>query len=185
MNKKIAITAIVALLATALFSSCTKLIEALEYDLDMQTTEVELVIPPTLDTIANVTGNQSGNYNIDSFIKDKTGGSLGMNNISSAKLKSCQLTILNSTSTNNFANFRSCNASFFTNSNTTPYSISIANNPDVNSSVLNLPVDNTADLKSYLNSNSFSYALSGRLRRRVTDSLHCKAKFTFSIHVKP
>lgn len=176
--------------AVALFAgsialhSCTKLVNNLQRDLEMETTTVEMVIPPVTDTTLAFTGSETNYYNVDSFIKASTANVLGLNNITSAKISSCQITIDNPSTANNFANFKSCSASFHTNTNTTPYTVSVASNPDVYSTTLNLPVDTSADVRGYFNGNQFTYALTGALRRGTTDSLRCKMVVKFKMHVQ-
>jgi hypothetical protein len=189
MKKQFFLTSALAVTCFAMstMSSCTKLAKNLQYDLDMQTATVDVVIPPYLDTNANVSGSQVNNYNIDSFIKANTANVLGVSNITSAKLRSCVLVIQPNTHTelNNFANFKSVSASFHTNGNLTPYTLSIPSNPNVYNETLSLPVDTTAELKGYLSGgNQFTYNLGGSLRRAITDSVHCKATITFKIHVQ-
>ncbi len=177
-------------LAIACFSiiglnSCSKLAKNLQYNLEMQTASVDVVIPPYSDSNVAVSGTQTNYYNIDSFIKKNTGDVLGVSNISSATIKSCVLTLANPTSSRNFANFKSCNASFYTNGNTTPFTVNIPNNPDVYSEQLSLPVDSTAELKGYItNGNQFTYTLGGSIRRPLNDSLHCHMVITFKVHVQ-
>lgn len=175
--------------AVALFAgsialhSCTKLVNNLQRDLEMETTTVEMVIPP-VDTTVAFTGAATNYYNVDSFIKASTANVLGINNITSAKIASCQITIDNPSTANNFANFKSCSASFHTNAKTDPYTVSVANNPDVYATSLNLPVDTSADIRTYFNGNQFSYSLNGALRRATTDSLRCKMVVKFRMRVQ-
>ncbi len=181
------ITSTLALSCFAMFylNSCTKLAQALQYDLAMQTATVNITIPPYPDTTIAANGTQSNTYNVDSFIKANTANVLGVSNITSAKITSCVVTLLNPTVAENFANFKTCNASFHTNGNTTPFTVTIPNNPDVYSSTLTLPVDTTAELKGYLTGGStFTYNLGGSLRRPTTDSLHATCTFTFKLHVQ-
>ncbi|MBC7553297.1 MAG: hypothetical protein H7257_04905 [Taibaiella sp.] len=167
------------------FNSCNKLGKKLQYDLDMQTASVELVIPPYSGTTLALSGSQTENFNVDSFIKANTANLMGVSNITSAKIKSCELTLHDATTALNFANFQSCGGSFFTDGNPTPFEISIPDNPDAFADRLTLPVDTSAELRGYLtNSSRFTYTLSGRLRRPATDSIHCTATFTFKVHVQ-
>ena len=178
-----------ALSCFALFSisSCTKLAKNLQYDLDMQTATVDLIIPPYPDTAVIVAGTQTSDYNIDSFIKANTANVLGVSNITSAKMKSCKLQIVPTLTTvnNNFANFKNINASFYTNGNQTPYTLRILNNPNIYAESLSLPVDATSELKGYLSGgNKFTYNIGGQLRKAITDTVRCKATIVFSIHVQ-
>lgn len=179
-----AICAIAGAIALSGLESCSKLGDLLKKDLEMQTTSVDFVIPPSSDTTIALTGSQTNYYNIDSFIKASTGNILGVANIKSAKIKGCVITINNPSASINFSNFRNITGSFHTEAEPTEYRMSIANNPDVNVSTLSLPVDSSAELKGYLNSNQFTYTVSGQLRRPVADSVHCTARITFSVRVE-
>jgi hypothetical protein len=184
--KKLSIIALSTLaLAVVSLNSCTKLAENLQYDLEMSTGSIDIIIPPYIDTMMEASGSQSTQYNIDSFIQNKTANVLHVSNITSAKFKSCEITINNATNALNFANFKSVKGSFFTESEPTPFLVNIPNNPDENASVLSLPVDTTHELRSYLtNSNHFTYTLGGKLRRPITDTLHCTMRCTFRMHVQ-
>lgn len=185
--KKQSFLATAALTCFALFAlnSCTKLAKNLQYDLDMQTATVDIVLPPYADTAISVSGSQATNYNIDSFIKANTANVLGVSNITSAKIRSCVLTLTGATTALNFANFKSITGSFYTSANQTPYSVAIPLNPDVFATTLTLPVDTSRELKGYLtNTNQFVYTLGGMLRRPTTDSIRCTATFTFKVHVQ-
>ena len=166
-------------------NSCSKLAKNLQYDLDMQTASVDVVIPAYGDTSISIAGSQTVFFNIDSFIKANTANLMGINNITSAKIKSCVLQLQEPTPAINFANFKSCSGSFFTSGNNTPFSVSISNNPDTYAASLTLPVDTAAELKGYLsNGNQFTYSLGGRLRRATPAAVHCTATFTFKVHVQ-
>ncbi|NDC41703.1 MAG: hypothetical protein EBZ77_09165, partial [Chitinophagia bacterium] len=96
------------------FTGCSKVTELLNKSLEMRTTTVDFVIPPTFDTTIAVTGMQTNTYNVDSFIKASTAGALGVANISSAKIKACTIHINNATPEINFQNFKSFVGSFHT-----------------------------------------------------------------------
>ncbi len=164
--------------------SCDKVASLLQYDLALQTASAEVVLPPSADTVGSAAGSQVVYYNVDSFIKANTSNVLGINNIQSVKIESVTLTLLNPTATNNFANFRSASGSVYSNSNTTPYTMSISSNPDTYNTVLSLPVDSTVNLKTYLTGNQLTYSAGGSLRRATTDSVHIKVDFKFKVHVQ-
>ena len=179
----IAAGVVVAGIGLSTMQSCDKIADLVKYDLPMQTASAEVVLPPSSDTVGSASGSEVVNYNIDSFIKANTANVLGINNITSAKITSCKITILDPTPTKNFANFRSAFGSVFSNSNTTPYVIN-ATHDDVYATEFDLPVDTATNLKSYLTGTQFTYSLGGSLRRATTDSVHCKVEFKFKIHVE-
>jgi hypothetical protein len=173
---------VIAIGVIGALQSCTKGLSSLHFNLGMQTQTVTVTIPATSsDTVA--IGPVTTSYNVDSFIRAQTGNQLGISNINSVKLASVVLTLTNSTSANNFANFQSCTASFTSNTDATPYTLNISNNPDAASSTLSLPVNLNDELKNYIGT-QFSYNLSGILRRPVTAPLTCTITFSYNLIVQ-
>jgi hypothetical protein len=165
--------------------SCSEAAKKIHYDLPLQPGALEVTIPPTNDT-TNVKNNLAANsvhVNIDSFIRAKTGGRLGIDNITSVRILSVRLTLVNGNAANNFANFQSAFASFSSTSNMTPYSVTIPNNPDLAAYFLELPVDPNKDMRSYMTGDVFYYSVGGKLRRPVTQEVKCKIEFQFNIAV--
>ena len=189
----LAVAAIALVVLSFTLSSCGKinignnLANNLKYNLNMKTAEVKIVIPPYSGTNVNVTGSETNNYDIDSFIKATTGNAVGIANIESARLMECKLILEDASTNNNFANFSTCAGSFFSDVNSAPYALTIADNKDQYATELQLPVDSTINLKSYFENHArrFTYSLAGKLRRPTTDSIHCKVEFSFRITVKP
>jgi hypothetical protein len=178
------------LMMTAVFgtiiglSSCGKIANLLNFKLTMQTDTVNVTIPVTSNTNGIITvGPTVSAYNVDSFIRANTGNQLGISNITSVKLNSVTFKLNNANSSNNFANFQSVSASFSSNTNSTPYTINIADNPDTYATTISLPVDTTVDLKTYLG-NQFTYSISGQLRRPTTVPLNCTITFNFNVSVQ-
>lgn len=172
----------VVLGATVSLQSCTKALQNLHFNLGMQTQTETVTIPVTPSGTLSV-GPVTTTYNVDSFIKASTGNQLGINNIYSVKLASVVLTIVNPDSTNNFANFQSCSASMSSNTNSTPYTLNISNNPDTYAPSLSLPVDANMELKSYIGT-QFNYNVTGVLRHPVTKPLTCTITFSYNLVVQ-
>ncbi len=183
--KKLTLFSVLAIaVASASFQSCSKIAQVLQYDIPLQTGSVTIVIPPTTAATGVASGSATSSINIDSVIKANTSNQLGISNITSVKLTSATMVLQNPDSANNFQNFSSCTASFYTNSNTTPFPVTISNNPNVYANTLPLPIDGTTELKSYISGNQFTYSAGGSLRASTTVSLTCVISFTFNIHVK-
>ena len=167
------------------FQSCTKIANQLQYNLDMHSGSVTVMIPPSSNTSTESTiGAGMNNINVDSFVKAHTAGLLGAANILSVKLTSCTMTLDKGNTANSFANLQSCNASFSSNAEVSPYKVSIASNPDVYSTSISLPVDTTTELKGYMLGSQYNYSLGGRLRRATTDSMKCTINFQFRLRVQ-
>lgn len=162
------------------FQSCTKLAQKLNFNLAMQTETVQVSIPPTQGSFS--VGPVSTYYNVDSFVKANTAGQLSAANITSIQVTSAVLTVNNPTPSNNVANFQSASASFYSNTDNTPYTLSITDNPDVYSTTLSIPVDQK-ELAGYIG-NTFNYTFAGTLRRPTTTTLNCTVTFTYSVKVK-
>jgi len=181
---KATIVAAVFGLGVFALQSCSKLTNLLHFNLSMQTESVNFTIPLVTDTSGTFTVGQNTNaYNVDSFIRASTGNQLGEANITSVQLSSVVLVLNNATTSSNFQDFESCTASFYSNTNTTPYVLSISDNPDVYASSLSLPVDTSVNLASYLG-NQFTYSFTGKLRHATTAPLNCTVTFTFSVKVQ-
>ncbi len=178
------ITLVAIALGSITLHSCTKLAKLLNFNLGMQTETVNVTIPVTTGVNGVVTvGPATNRFNVDSFVMAQTGNQLNASNITSVKLSSVVFTLNNANAFNNFQNFESCSASFSSNTNPTPYTVEIANNPDVFANTLTLPVNGDAELKSYIG-NEFNYTVSGKVRRGTTIPLDCTVSFTFSVKVQ-
>ena len=184
MKKSIFLPVLIITLSIFTLASCSKIKQALQYDIPLQSGSVTIIIPPTSVANGSVNGTGTNTINIDSVIKASTANTLGVSNIISVKLTSVTLTLPHPDSANNFQNFESCYASFFTNAVSTPYEVRIANNPNSFASAVYLPVDSSVELKSYLNGNQFTYSAGGQLRTSTTDSLTCVISFTFNVIVQ-
>jgi hypothetical protein len=178
--KLLALTVVISLSGT--LQSCNKALQNLHFNLGMQTQTVTIKIPPSAAGDVYI-GPVVSPYNVDSFIKAQTGQQLGISNISSVKVASCILTLDNPTTASNFGNFESCSALFSSNTNSTPYTMSITNNPAAYATTLSLPVDANAELKSYIG-DVFTYNVEGKLRTATTDTLSCTMKITYNLVVQ-
>ncbi len=168
----------------SMFQSCTKVANNLHFNLKMQTGSLNMDIPPTTFVNGLITyGPTTSYYNVDSFIKAQTGTLLGVDNIKSVKIVSVRLNILNPSTANNVQNLESCYAKFSSDKYTTPYQVDMPFIPDTYATYIDMPVDTTAELKSYLGTN-FTYSVSAKMRRPVTETLHCNVEYAFNVEVQ-
>jgi len=181
---KILIAAAICVCIAFTIQSCTKVATLLNFDLSMQTASVNISIPVVTDLtgVFSVEPSTAG-YNVDSFIRASTNNQLGAANITSVKLSSVLLALRNATDNSNFQNFESCYASFYSNTNSTPYSTSVTGNPDVYATTLSLPADTATELKTYIG-DEFTYRIAGQLREPTNIPLNCTVTFTFSVKVQ-
>ncbi len=182
--KKLTITPILSLiLAGTMLQSCTKIQQALIYDIPMQSGTINITLPPIADESAGY-GVGFNSINIDSVIKASTSGLLGVRNIQSIKLTAATMLLSNADAGDNFQNFSSCFISFSTNESTKPYLITMPNIPNTYESVMNMPVNTNQELKGYINGNQFTYSTGGQVRTATANSLNCVVSLAFNIRVK-
>ena len=172
--------------AAFMFQGCNKLKALLQYDLYYTTADATFTIYAIQDTIMHTgVGATTVNINVDSFIKANTSNQLDLSSIKHAYLESCTMNLTNADSTNNFANFKTCAASFSTDLNSSVVTIgTITNNPDVFASSIVVPIDSTIDYATYLGAHTISYSVDGKARRFTTTSLTGHITLKFKIHVQ-
>lgn len=169
------------------FTSCSKLVgELVSKLMSMQTVDAEFTLPIITDTTNSQSyGPTSTHVNVDSFITSYSSGNYTIKNLKKATIQSCLITINNPDSSNNFANVQSCEVDL--NSDIITQMIhpaTITNNPDIYADTLNVPVDNSIDLTSYMNSKQFNYTVKAKLRRATTKALTCTIHLKLNIEVQ-
>ena len=191
MRKNLFLSATILLFGLAL-NSCSKVAQQIAQSIGWTGIDVTISVPPstTVDTGSYATvGTGTFTYNLDSFVKANTGGTLGLKNVDQFKFKSCTLTILNPDAANNFANFKQAKASFYTSNNTVPTLLGeITDNPNTYASTLTLPVNTTTNLRPYLPTTgpvTIMYDISGALRAVRTVTLQVQVHIEYDIHVTP
>ena len=157
-------------------SSCKKIAEALQTNITSSPKVVEFQIPVLPQSSTEVTYKEiSVNINMDSLVK-AAAPSFGSKNIRSIKLKSFKVEFSNGDNANNFANLESIKGRIMATGQSGLDIVSIANNPDVNSNSLTIPIAAEGiELKDYLASGSFRYVLKGKVRRATTHVLQAQA----------
>lgn len=169
--------------ASLVLSSCSAIKDKLNIDIDMSSANVEFTIPIITAAGSSSFGQTNIPVNIDSLIKANN-AELAVGNIKSVKLKSCVVTMVDGDAANNFSALESCQASFFSNTKTTPVTVaSVSGNPDVEAYTLNLPVNTSIDLKDYFSASSFTYSLSGNARKTTSKEIHCTATIRYTLNV--
>lgn len=183
----LALGILVAGTATLSLVSCDKLkkeaLKNLNYDLTFQTAETQFTVSPQSNTGTYFdAASASETLDLDKFIKDNTANQLGIDNIKSAKIKSCTLTILNPDAGNNFQNFSMAQVKL--NATGQPQlELKIENNPDTYAESLTLPVDASKDMLPYLKAGNWNYMIGGTLRTATTKDLTIKVRFAVDINV--
>jgi hypothetical protein len=173
----------IAFLFLFVCTSCNKVKDLISINVSAQSSDVDFTIQPANAGTGDLS-QFSTSLLIDSLIKEQAGKTYGLVNIKSVKLESCVLTISNSDDLNSFGNVSACSAAMSSNANTTMVSIAeLTSNPETVTSTLNVPVNTALDLKPYFGATSFSYKLSGTLRKAITKTLNCKATIKYKIEI--
>ena len=162
------------------FSSCDKIKDAIKVNVPVEIKDIEFTLPPvTADQ--DFSQDFTASVDIDALIK-QADPNLGTGNIKSAKIESCVLTIDEGSQyeDDNFTALSSVNASIASNTNTNFTKIASINNP-AEKFVLDIPVNNDLDLKSYLQGNTFNFRFSGKAKRTTTHTLNCRATIKFKV----
>ena len=150
--KKLSIVATLAL-ATGLmmFQSCDKIKDALKANVTVKAASGETTVQPITDLNGlHVLLIDSADFDADKAIRENTEDKLNINNIKSAKVKKCVLTIVNPDNDNNWANFESGKLHFHVN-NTAPEVVIDISNPDEYKDKLEIPAEKfPADMIPYV-----------------------------------
>jgi hypothetical protein len=183
MKNKIFSLSLIAALGILLFSSCDKLKEAINADINLNPQDIEFTIPIISQTGATTISDVNFQMNIDSIIKANN-VKLSANNIKSVKLKSCTLTLLDGDISNNFSALEAISIKFKSNLKTDYINIiDVTNNPDIEAQSLEIPMNTTIDLKDYFNATSFSYSIGGIARKTTSKTIQCKATLKYALNV--
>ncbi len=188
MKKDTRLSVFAAICCIMIFNSCGKVANQLAQAITWQGIDVTVTIPAVPDTTYHSSmGTGTFVYNLDSFVKSKTGSILGMSNIDTFRFTTCTLTIQNPDAANNFANFQQAMAQFNTSTNPVTVNLgSIVNNPATYSATLSLPINNTSNLRSYLPTTgpvTINYTYAGKLRTATRVPLTVNLHVDYYIHV--
>lgn len=179
-NSTLLLSAFALLIA---FSSCKKIKEATQRDVDVTPTAVTFTIPIIASTAAGTTfGEYNESLDLNALIKANA-SEFGEDNIKNIKITAVTLDLTDSNDDNNIQNFESIDVKLQTGSGT-PITIAAQTSiPNTKAQSLTVPVSGTTDLKSYLGAASFKYSLTGKLRKATTKTLQAKltAKYTFKV----
>ncbi len=157
---------------------CDKVKDLVSVNLNLQMAAIEFSMLPQPEGTQNL-AEFTTQLNVDSIIKAKS-PSLGINNIKSAKIKSCTIEVLNASGDNHLGALSAYKVEMGGSGNWTIIAEQ-ANNPEAPASTLQVPVNTTQELKPYFTGSSFAYKLSGTTRRATTETLACKATIVFDV----
>lgn len=186
--KKLSIIASTLVLATGLmmFQSCDKVKDALKANVTVKAASGQTKVQPISDLNGlYVLLQDSADFDADKAIRENTDDKLNINNVKSAKVKKCVLTILDPDNDNNWANFESGTLYFNVNPSLglTEIAIDITND-DVYSDKLEIPADKfPSDMVSYVKGTKAYWTLKGKARRATTKELTLKAEMEYDVAV--
>lgn len=182
MKKIFCASALLLALGLSVFSSCDKVKDLAKVNLNLDNADGEFTIPVLVTTGDVTLGTDDIYVNLDSMIKAQN-SQVSAKNIKEVRVKSCELTLSNGDSKNNFSVLESCKLEVKSNTKAEFITLaSVSNNPDTEAQSLNLPVNSSLDLKDYfLSANTFSYRVSGKTRKTTDKELNCKVLVKYTI----
>jgi hypothetical protein len=178
MRKPIILLAAICIVATML--SCKKIVSAIFNGTDINVPTLQLTIPVILAVTPNEIslGSFSQQINVDSIIRANTEGVFGINAVSSIKLKQAAWSISNADALNNLANFESARVTLQSNSNNTPVEIISVIFPDAFATSYTYVPVSSPELLPYLNGNTLTYTMFGKVRRITNKPLNFLVQVT-------
>ena len=152
--------------------------------------KVNITIPPLADTGTLTIATGTCSYNVDSFLLASSNNAYGLRNLTIARVAALDLSMVNANTANNFANFENCRVYLYTNVDTQRTFTAWPSVPDsFASSLMNYGINNSLELylrntqKPYTSPIVFNYSIRAKLRRPLTDSMHCIIHFPANLLV--
>ncbi|WP_316813343.1 hypothetical protein [Pedobacter heparinus] len=182
MKKNLLLSLTLILLMAA--TSCNKIKEATERDINITPDAVEFTMPKIISTTELKVVDVAAPIDIDAMIKAKA-DQFGVKNLRNVRITSLKLDIISGMDdANNFANIESLSAKIEATGQAALTIASVANNPDVKAGTLVIPVTaGSTELKSYLTAGNFKYTLSFKARRVTDKELRIRATATYQLTV--
>ncbi|WP_316836960.1 hypothetical protein [Pedobacter nutrimenti] len=175
-----------SLLVSLILSCGTK--ESIQRDINIETDSISFTFPVVTDTISTSQNlaSISTTVSLDNIIKTQTNEQFSIADLRTAHIIGFKIKLSKpDTSQTNYNNLRVYSTLALGLSSATGNVIPVGvlnNNPDLYSTGLSIPVTNTGDLKSTLNSN-VTYLVTGEARRKNTKIMAAKAVIQYQITV--
>jgi hypothetical protein len=161
------------------FLSCNKVKTALFPDFDLGLAEVELSIPVISSTSAETEmGQETISMNLDSAIRANTRDEFNLSHVNSIKVKKVEFQLTNADEDNNLANFEYAKVYIAADGN--PVIAGSYNIPDIYAESVSVEAE-SADLKSLLSKNQFTYSVTGKARRTTSKVLDARLKIILRV----
>lgn len=182
--KKLVLPVVVATLVICAVASCKKTVKAIFPGAESDLPEVVQTMP-AIDSVKIGTTVISvplhtpyslpriiQHFNLDSIVKVNTGNNFGAADITSVKVKSFRLKIVQyGDSANNLANFESASFNFSSSTKSDPIKVATVNFVDAFSLDKVISGDGTPELRPYLDGTELYYDISASLRRHTKKSI--------------
>jgi hypothetical protein len=174
----------ILILPLTVITSCKKTDTLVQVNVPLQMAQISYTIPmnqTSIDTTISVY------CNVDSIIRASNANSFNISNIKSVTATSAN-TILTGTTdvADNFGNLSSLSIAISSISDTTATIFAqVTNNPGTFATSLNIPVNDTVNLKNYFDATLFNFTLRSTLTTPTTIALQAQATIQFNIVVGP
>jgi hypothetical protein len=175
-----------SLLVSLILSCGTK--ESIQRDINIETDSISFTFPVVTDTISTSLNlaSISTTVSLDNIIKSQTNEQFGIADLRAAHIIGFKIKLTKpDTSKTNYNNLRVYSALALGLSSPTGNAIPVGvlnNNPDLYSTGLSIPITNTSDLKSSLNSN-VTYLITGGAIRKNTKTMAAKAVIQYQLTI--
>lgn len=176
MKKTLALSLVVIVALTA----CTK-IRDLFPAFNTEMPPVEVTVPPSVAIGIETSFSNTIKFNLDSAIKAHTANVFGVDALTSVKVKSIKVQILNSDAMNDLSNFETIGFKFSSNTEATPAQVVTATIPNTPASTIELPTDNCPELKTYLKGTELTFTATTKTRKVISKPLNTLITITLAI----
>jgi hypothetical protein len=165
--------------------SCSKGNEHLSRDLYTPLIPITFDIPARANPAGSKTITEfKSTINLDSIIKNTAGSNFGAAELKSIKLRSLRMDVVNFDTTYNFRLIDSLQIRLRVGTDTTKVLAQAISNPAISSQSLNLPLSAVQpELKSFMNTPSFYYLITGKMRRPTTQAFRATITAQYKITV--
>jgi hypothetical protein len=170
--------AIISLCATAVIltgvTSCKKIIDKIFNGIDARAPDYSIVIPPipAMFVGSELPGTPvTSPFNLDSIIKANSGGTFGIADVKSVKVKSITLNVPDADANNRLGNFESTKVRLNSNTNSDFVEFASFTFADTATRSMTVIPANPPELLPYLRGSEVTYQSIGKARRPTTKSL--------------
>lgn len=160
----------------AAFTSCKQIVNAIFSGADITVPDITIAVPavPFVFPQEVQLGSFTQRFNLDSAIRANTAGTFGVGVVSSIKIKTVTITLVNGDDNNNLSNFESTRVTLSSSSVSTPTNLINFNFPAVNSNSLTVTPTDSPELLPYLKGLDLTYQVFGKSRKTTSKALTMK-----------